>query len=147
MATDHLISTKGLSGGVNNYGFQLRTYASAPGKHFFSSDHSTIAYRPKLVINYAASQTPADLGLSTSKVYLLKNLSTSKYLSIANGHQVDGTTVKEESKTYDTSMYWKLEYLSDTGEYRFIPMNATGSRLDVITSSNTNGADVGIYNN
>ncbi len=44
-------------------------------------------------------------------------------------------------------MYWKLEYLSDSGEYRFIPMNATGSRLDVISSSNTNGAAVGIYNN
>ena len=147
MTTEHLITDLGLSGGITNYGFQLRSYASAPGKHFYSSEHSTIAYRPQLVITYREPQTPSDLGLSTSKVYLLKNLNTSKYLSVANGHQVDGTTVKQESKTYDTNMYWKLEYLSDTGEYRFIPMNATGSRLDVITSSNSNGADVGIYNN
>lgn len=147
MGKEHLINQKGLSGGIDNYGLALRTYAYAPRKDICSSEHGTLSYRPRLVIQYETPQTPTDLGLSTNKIYLLKNLSTSKYLSVANGHQVNGTSVKQESKTYDTSMYWKLEYLSDTNEYRFIPMNATSSRLDVKTSLNTNGAAVGIYNN
>ena len=147
MTTEHLISDLGLSGGITNYGFQLRSYASAPGKHFYSSEHSTIAYRPQLVITYREPQTPSDLGLSTSKIYKLKNLSTSKYLTIENGKQINGSIAKQAALTYETEMYWKIEYLSASDEYRLIPMHAPDMRLDVISSANANGETVGIYNN
>lgn len=61
MLTDHLISTKGLNGGEHNYGFCLRTSASATSKHIFSAYNNNLNYTPKIVLSYSE---PANLYLS-----------------------------------------------------------------------------------
>lgn len=157
MTTEHLISDLGLSGGITNYGFQLRSYASAPGKHFYSSEHSTIAYRPKLVLTYSDPQTPDDLGLNTNKAYWIKNKDSGQYLTVMQNQWKSGSNVGVTNSSLDpfsnsisalqkSNMYWQIEYIGN-GEYRLIPFNTRDMRLDVISSSNTNGANVGIYSN
>jgi hypothetical protein len=123
----------------------------------YSSEHDTIAYRPKLVLTYSDPQTPDDLGLNTNKAYWIKNKDSGQYLTVMQNQWKSGSNVgvinsslnpfsNSISALQKSNMYWQIEYIGN-GEYRLIPFNTRDMRLDVISSSNTNGANVGIYSN
>lgn len=155
MFVDHLIDEKGLNGGIDNYGFQLRSTASAVTKRFCSTEHGTPSYRPKLVVTYREDISLAELGLNTEKAYWIKNKQSSQYLTVSNNQWESGSYVGITCSVFNPSIddmvdiqyanvYWQIEDLGD-GEYRFIPFNSRGMRLNVYFGDNYNGKDVALY--
>lgn len=88
-------------------------------------------------------------GIDTSKTYMLKNVNSGLYMDVAGAKAVNGTNVLQytasASKKNNT---WK--FVSDGNGYYYIYSTLGDGNtflLDVANNSNTNGANIGIWQN
>ena len=145
MMTSHLITEQGRPGGLPNYGFALRTNSTTSRKDFCSSEHSTLSFRPRLVIQYRDPCPPSSIGLSTDKAYWIRPYNTNLYLCQddwrdpektriygATGNPYTGENIEDLQKE---SLYWKISYDAAADEYSIIPMNSQHTMLDVLSTS------------
>ena len=152
MVTSHFMYAQGRPGGLPNYGFVLRSTANAARKDICSSEHSTLSFRPRLVIQYRDPTPPSSIGLSTDKAYWIRIYNTNQYLCQddwrdpsrtyiygASGDPLTGNNIED---LHQERLYWKLSYDTTTGEYAIIPMISQAMGLDITDSGFT---DVGIY--
>lgn len=88
-------------------------------------------------------------GIDTSKTYMLKNVNSGLYMDVSGAKAVNGTNVLQytasKAKVNNT---WK--FVSDGNGYYYIYSGLAGGSkflLDVANNSNTNGANIGIWEN
>lgn len=145
MMTSHLIYEQRKPGGLPNYGFALRTNSTTSRKDFCSSEHSTLSFRPRLVIQYRDPCPPSSIGLSTDKAYWIRPYNTNLYLCQddwrdpektriygATGNPYTGENIGDLQKE---SLYWKISYDAASDEYSIIPMNSQHTMLEVLSTS------------
>lgn len=128
----------------------------------FSSMQGNPNYKPYFYISYTKLDfSPSKIGLDTADeegaVYWIRKKGTNSYLS-ANGwlnksnvgvenHTVNFTNYDSISNIQKMNLYWKLVYKesNDGGYYAIISLHSPDTYVDVISSLNNNGENVGLY--
>jgi hypothetical protein len=97
--------------------------SDANRRDFRATEHST--NRPFITMDYIQLPSTQTTGITTNRVYTIRNTFSSHTMDVNNGLTTTGTTVVQRPSNGAARQKYRLIYVSN-GEYKIEPMHAAG---------------------